>query len=309
VLGGSVTDRGPLPSQWAEDRIMDVSGRDFSTVSGAGSFLRAPQIQHPEWRRLLAMVEAAVREAARLDWARFVPSLERAAPGERPLLDGAVIAVERRPVQRWVRRLLALVQSTDASGSRLRDAVGASDGDALVLFESALRGEDMGGVGPLLVRPLLQACRRAWASGVTEAWRRGDCPVCGHWPTLAEIRGLAGRRHLRCGACGADWPIRWLRCPFCGDDGHEHLGVLASTERADGPTVSVCDGCRGYLKTLTTLAPIRPRDVPLHDLATLALDVAALERGYRRPAQRADGLDIHVVVQRPRLRALLGPWA
>jgi hypothetical protein len=288
---------------------MDGSGRDFSTVSGAGRFLRALQIQHPEWRRLLAMVEAAVGEAARLDWARFVPSLERAAPDQRPRLDGAVNALERRPVQRWVRRLLALVQSADASGCPLRDAVGACDSDARALLESALRGEDMGGVGPLLARPLLQACRRAWTSGVTEAWRRGDCPVCGRWPTLAEIRGLAGRRHLRCGACGADWPIRWLRCPFCGDDDHEHLGVLSSTERADGPTVSVCDGCRGYIKTLTTLAPIRPRDVPLHDLATLALDVAALERGYRRPAQRADGLDIHVVVQRPRLRALLGPWA
>jgi hypothetical protein len=68
---------------------MEGSGRDFSTVSGAGPFLRALQIQHPEWRRLLAMVERAVREAARLDWARFVPSLERAAPDERPLLDGA----------------------------------------------------------------------------------------------------------------------------------------------------------------------------------------------------------------------------
>src|SRR3989442_383371 len=36
-------------------------------------------------------------------------------------------------------------------------------------------------------------------------------------------------------------------------------------------------------KTITTLAPIPPAHVVLQDLATLVLDVAALEKGYRRP--------------------------
>ena len=56
-------------------------------------------------------------------------------------------------------------------------------------------------------------------------------------------------------------------------------------------------------KTITTLAPIPPAHVVLQDLATLVLDVAALEKGYRRPSARP--LAINVVAQPRRLRALL----
>ncbi len=57
-------------------------------------------------------------------------------------------------------------------------------------------------------------------------------------------------------------------------------------------------------KTITTLAPIPPAHVVLQDLATLVLDVAALEKGYRRPSARRP-LAINVVAQPRRLRALL----
>src|SRR5206468_337214 len=96
--------------------------------------------------------------------------------------------------------------------------------------------------------------------------------LVGRW--VRHILGIAvGARHLRCGCCGGDWRTEWLRCPFCGEDDHEELGSLVSPDSLARQTIEVCDGCRGYVKTITTLAPMRPEHVVLQDLATLVLDV------------------------------------
>jgi hypothetical protein len=47
-------------------------------------------------------------------------------------------------------------------------------------------------------------------------------------------------------------------------------------------------------------------EVLLYGLATLALDVAALERGYHRPAGTPHRADVRVVTDTSRLRHLLG---
>jgi len=80
---------------------------------------------------------------------------------------------------------------------------------------------------------------------------------------------------------------------------------------SEGPepqAVDVCERCRHYVKAVTTLVPIRPEDVFLHDLATLVLDVIALERGYRRPTP--EGRQVEVIASPSRLRTLfrLRPW-
>src|SRR5437879_6003270 len=104
-------------------------------------------------------------------------------------------------------------------------------------------------------------------------WAYGFCPICGSWPALAEKRGLDGARHLRCGCCGGDWRTAWPRCPFCGEDDHEKLGSLVSPDRLERETIEVCDRCRGYVKTLTTLGEIRPEHVVLQDLPKGGLDI------------------------------------
>jgi len=141
----------------------------------------------------------------------------------------------------------------------------------------------------------------AWTPLVPADWAEGYCPICGDWPALAEARGLDGQRRLRCGRCGGDWRTEWLRCPFCGERGHENLGSLVS-EGPEPQTVDVCQRCRHYIKALAGLVPIRPEHVFLQDLATLVLDVTALERGYRRPA--ATGREVEVIAKPSRLRTL-----
>jgi FdhE protein len=284
------------------------------------SLLTTLHTEHPEWRPLLVVIEEALRETGRPQWTRFVPTLEHAGGGGRPLLDGAVINVAPRPVGRWVRHVLTLAAGTEVGP--LARATTAGWLDPLLFFEAAVSQdvdrldqlaravEDDGGVArglaPLIAIPMLQACRRAWAERVPAGWAHGYCPICGGWPALAEIRGLDGNRHLRCAPCGSDWRTEWLRCPFCGEGDHEKLGSLVSPDRRERRTIEVCEGCRGYVKTITTLAPMQPEHVVAQDLATLVLDVAALEHGYRRPAARGHEVAVSVVAEPSRLRDLLG---
>jgi len=291
-----------------------------SQVSGR-TLLAALDVEHPEWRPLLVLIEAAQRVAERPHWARFVPALEHQGDGGRPLLDGAVISVAPKLIERWVRHILALAAAAGTEVEPLANAVAAGRLDPSLLFETAMsqdvdrfheiarverdyRGV-LRGLASLIAMPMLQTCWRAWAERVPTDWTYGYCPVCGGWPALAEIRGLDGARHLRCGCCGSDWRTEWLRCPFCREGDHEKLGSLVSPEGLERQSIEVCDVCRGYVKTITTLTAIRPDDVLLHDLATLPLDMAALERDYRRPAAKGSAVAVGVVAEPWRLRDLL----
>ena len=56
--------------------------------------------------------------------------------------------------------------------------------------------------------------------------------------------------------------------------------------------IEACTRCGRYLKTLTVLQGAAPADVLLEDLATVELDIAALAREYRRPADTGYPLTI-----------------
>jgi FdhE protein len=137
-------------------------------------------------------------------------------------------------------------------------------------------------------------------------WSEGFCPICGAWPALAEVRGLGGSRHLRCGRCGGDWQTEWLRCPFCRENDHETVGGLVSEQGEGRHTIDVCHGCRTYVKTITTLSPMRPEDVVVHDLATVVQDLMALEHGYHRPPASERTIAVALKRRPWRLRHLLG---
>ena len=294
----------------------------MASETTSGSLLTALDAEHPEWRPLLAVIKEALSVAERPQWARFVPAVVHSGPDGRPLLDGAVINAAPRLVRRWVRHILEVAAGAGTDVETLARRVAAGWLDPLLLFESAvsqdvdrfhevaLVEEDyhglLRGLASLIAMPMLQSCRRAWAERVPTDWAYGFCPICGSWPALAEKRGLDGARHLRCGCCGGDWRTAWLRCPFCGEDDHEKLGSLMSTDKLERETIEVCDRCRGYVKTMTTLREIRPEHVVLQDLATVVLDIAALERGYRRPAAKGHEVAVSVVVEPSRWRDRLG---
>jgi FdhE protein len=289
------------------------------TAQSGEDLLTALRIAHPEWRPLLALVEEALCEVERPEWRDAVPAIAHPDPELEPLLSGAVITLTLRPIERWVRRVMVTAAGVGPEGP-FSDTATVGQIDPLSLFQAAVAqdGERLDGIArcvgdtrgilkglaPLIAMPLLQACRLAWTGQTRGTWPHGYCPTCGAWPTLAEVRGLDGARHLRCPCCGGDWATEWLRCPFCGERDHTQLGSLVSADGLEREKIEVCDRCHGYLKTITTFAPIRPEQVVLQDLATLVLDVAAVARGYRPPSPRRPPA-VSIVARRSGLRALL----
>jgi FdhE protein len=114
------------------------------------------------------------------------------------------------------------------------------------------------------------------------AWQAGYCPTCGSWPLLSEYRGLDQARFLRCGLCATEWSLDRQLCPFCGCRDHQQLGYL-HIEGDLQKRAATCEQCQCYNKTLATLVPIPPIELAVDDLATIHLDIIALEHGYLAP--------------------------
>lgn len=258
--------------------------------------------QNPEAERWLGLVEAAFAEAGSDEaWGDAVLTVATERLVRAPLLHQAQIAVRRRALQRWFREVVDLAD-VDYSGRGV---------EPVELLEAAVCQDDehidavaqAGGIEPATLRvvaqlaalPLLQTCGRALRDQVPAAWWEGYCPVCGAWPTLAEFRGLERKRWLRCGRCATGWEVAWLRCPFCNESEHTNLGYLAPEDGETTRKVEVCDSCKGYVKAEPTVKPLAAWEIVLDDLATVPLEVAALDRGYHRPERPGYALNAKVV--------------
>jgi FdhE protein len=109
-----------------------------------------------------------------------------------------------------------------------------------------------------------------------------------------EVRGIERARYLRCGRCGDEWQIHWLQCPFCNMTDHEQLLSLVPQSGDAARAIEACKSCTGYVKSFTTLQGADKLAVMIDDLATVDLDIAAVEQGYRRPAGPGYALNVTV---------------
>jgi FdhE protein len=273
--------------------------------------------EHQEWAPYLAIVHAAVEVTA--DRAGYVATRRAESPRRMPLLDDAVIEIESQAADRWLRRLFTLAGRRGAARARLDatavlEAAIVRDVERLAASAAAVDADPAAflSIADVAVMPLLHAARREHATSVPAPWDFGYCPVCAAWPTLAEARGLDRSRRLRCARCGGDWPTAWLRCAFCDNRDHETLDSLVTDATGEGRRVETCRRCRGFVKTVPTLMAIPAQELPLEDLATIELDVAALAHGGQRPDGLGAPLAVRVVaaprpMRRWPLGGILGP--
>jgi len=258
----------------------------------------------PETAPLLALLTAVLEEAQGGQWETIAADTllrpER-SPGT-PLLAGAVISLDERRLDAWARRVLDLAGGTSPEAVSLVTAARAPRLDARALVQAALNTDSNGlasiattlDVAPdalavaadLVAMPLMQALRRRFGPAVDAQWSEGWCPVCGDWPLLAELRGLDRARRLRCGRCGGDWAQSGIRCLYCDAIGAAHRAALVSEGNNESRKVETCSQCRGYLKSVSTLRAWPGDEVCLADLATVDLDIVALERDFARPEPR-----------------------
>lgn len=249
---------------------------------------------------ILRAIGRAAPQAGALDMApaRAAEKLE----GGVPLLRGERVPLSVHAVQALMIDLCrAMREHQDVAGPAGEIAVaieqGALDVEALVQEVLGGQGEAIReraaalGVGADMLCTLLRFSlfpaleRLASQLGPLRVapWRQGYCPTCGSWPLLGEYRGLEQTRFLRCGLCATEWPFDRLLCPFCGSRSHDDLGYL-HVEGEEQKRAATCERCRGYIKMLATLTPIAPLELIVLDLATLHLDIVALEKGYAPPA-------------------------
>ncbi len=114
-----------------------------------------------------------------------------------------------------------------------------------------------------------------------EAWLKGHCPICGSQPDLSLFKGTEGKRYLHCSFCGHEWRFDRMTCPFCMSPNQEaHPYFRAEGEEAY--RIDACDACHQYIKTIDARA-IDMVEPGLEDLATLHLDLLAIQKGYQRP--------------------------
>jgi FdhE protein len=266
--------------------------------------------RYPEWLPWLTVVENVLREAADSKWEALVPPLQKSQENQVPLLSGAMLELDPAAVAAWSQRLLRAACESGAPKMAALKSAKLARLNAVDLFvwslcqdwqtlrsianELDVDADALQAVVALAPVPFLQACNRRWQPAVNQSWREGYCPICGAWPAFAEVRGIERSRYLRCGRCGGKWQAHCLFCSYCGMTDHKELVSLVTENNGSNATIDACKRCLGYLKTFTTLQGSAPLKVIVDDLASVALDIAALERGYQRPAGAGYALDVKV---------------
>ena len=138
------------------------------------------------------------------------------------------------------------------------------------------------GLEPLLqqaMRPFLSRCADAvMARTLFQGWPRGTCPLCGGEPDFSLITPSADRL-LMCGRCGSRWRFDQLACPFCLNT--EKTKITSFATRDGMYRLNGCDVCDRYIKAFDGRRAHRQVMPSLDSIATLPLDAAAVQRGYR----------------------------
>ena len=129
------------------------------------------------------------------------------------------------------------------------------------------------------MRPFLtRAADAIMARSDFPGWSRGACPLCAGEPDLSVITPAA-ERVLICSRCAARWRFEQLTCPFCLNNDRSRITSFASR---DGQyRLYACDVCKRYLKAYDARRASRPVMPAVDSVATLPLDAAAMQRGYK----------------------------
>ena len=204
-------------------------------------------------------------EHLKIDWSdvRFLVRAVGAAMRTHEALDQAEVRTIDA-ITRDAERLPEVVR-TWYEGTQATAGVPAAEGLGPVLLQ-AMR--------PILTRASDAILARLEMSG----WKRGTCPICGGEPDLAVITPAADRL-LICGRCLARWRFDQLTCPFCGNAERSRITSFAS--RDGRYRLYACDVCERYLKAYDARNAARPVMPAVDSVATLPLDAAAIQRGYK----------------------------
>jgi len=112
------------------------------------------------------------------------------------------------------------------------------------------------------------------------------CPACGSPPQASIVAcaaHLRGSRFVCCTLCASQWHMERIRCTYCGRN--DKVTYFAPEGQAANGALKAecCEYCRSYIKIMY-LEKDPELDPAADDLASLALDLAMAEQGWRRSA-------------------------
>jgi hypothetical protein len=210
-----------------------------------------------------------------------------------PILQFEQIAVDWSDIRFLVRATASAMRTHDAldeSDSRRAEMLSRDSARlaavAKIWYEAVRPGApslgDEAGLETVFLqamRPFLtRAAEAIMARSDFARWTRGTCPLCAGEPDLAVITPAADRL-LICSRCAARWRFAQLTCPFCFNADRSRITSFAS--RDGSYRLYGCDVCRRYLKAYDARKATRPVMPAVDSVATLPLDAAAIQRGYK----------------------------
>lgn len=138
--------------------------------------------------------------------------------------------------------------------------------------------EDLAGTASgLVLAPYLQLARERIQPRIPlDSWQRGSCPICGGRPSFAALTSDTAPRTLMCPRCFGEWMYPRIGCPFCnGQDAQSYY--LSDDGRY---RLYVCGLCHRYLKTADFRGGGPDLSLPVANLVTVSMDIAARKEGY-----------------------------
>jgi formate dehydrogenase maturation protein FdhE len=270
--------------------------------------LKQLKARHPELADAvdlqLALLELQRRVLARvpMPWVEVAPDwLRLQHEAGRPLLRFEDIPLDWTDFRLVFRQSADVLRRFDALEDSDYHAIQAMsrDGHALeplVLrwFNQVAAPERLGEVPPppanvspealeqvltVAMRPFLERCADVVQQRTDfSTWTHPHCGLCGGEPEFAVLTST-GDRYLICGRCSGRWRFDATACPFCRNDDRSLLPSFTSPDRLY--RLYACDVCRRYIKAYDARNGGRPVLPAVDTIATLPLDAAAIQRGYR----------------------------
>lgn len=131
-----------------------------------------------------------------------------------------------------------------------------------------------------LIRIILEKRSQDTAERIKDIeWKKGYCPVCGAFPTIALIEEKITRRWLHCSQCGHDWLFSRVICHYCENEAQQGMDFFYVETRAQEAAFT-CDRCKRYLITLNRVSDLHDHDLDVSAISLVHLDVIMQEKGF-----------------------------
>jgi FdhE protein len=205
-------------------------------------------------------------------------------PTQKQIYDSLPAAPELSELRKQLPALIQVVKSTGPAplAEQANELIAAS-AETLdqLLFDYWHTRSDKQFFAKALIQPYAQ---RLAKSRVLDR-HENQCPFCLGKPQVSFLKTLeagaeSGNRNLLCATCLSSWEFRRVVCATCGEENPARLSYFQTNEY-EHVRIEACDSCKHYIKgvDLTRLGFAEPL---VDDVATAALDLWAVEKGYTK---------------------------